>query len=130
MHRRPLAEYDFVAHKANDVVDSVDVTNNAYDLDHEYRDANKGLNLYEWKWKFASDSSWRGDATFDSATEGEAWINAQLKNLRAQGMTNILIQYRVRDIDGPAELETLNITRKTASGWKTSSDTTLRNQGA
>lgn len=130
VHRRPLAEYDFVAHKANDVVDSVDVTNNAYDLDHEYRDANKGLNLYEWKWKFASDSSWRGDATFDSATEGEAWINAQLKNLRAQGMTNILIQYRVRDIDGPAELETLNITRKTASGWETSSDTTLRNQGA
>lgn len=130
VHRRPLAKYDFVAHKVNDVVDSVDITNNAYDLDHEYSDANKGLNLYEWKWKFASDSGWRGDATFDSATDAEAWINSQLKNLREQGMTNILVQYRVRDIDGPAEVETLNITHKTAAGWKSESDTTVRNQGA
>ena len=130
VHRRPLAEYDFVAHKVNDVVDSVDITNNAYDLDHEYSDANKGLNLYEWKWKFASDFGWRGDATFDSATDAEAWINSQLKNLREQGMTNILVQYRVRDIDGPAEVETLNITHKTAAGWKSESDTTVRNQGA
>ena len=130
VHRRPLAEYDFAATKVNDVVDSVHITNKAYDLDHEYSDANKGLNLYEWKWKFASDSGWRGDATFDSATDAEAWINSQLKNLREQGMTNILVQYRVRDIDGPAEVETLNITHKTATGWKSGSDTTVRNQGA
>ena len=130
VHRRPLAEYDFAASKVNDVVDSVKITNKAYDLDHEFHDANKGLNLYEWKWKFASDSGWRGEATFDSASEAESWINSQLTNLREQGTTNILVQYRVRDIDGPAESETLNITHKTAAGWKTESDTTVRNQGA
>lgn len=130
VHRRPLAEYDFAATKVNDVVDSVNITNRAYDLDHEFRDANKGLNLYEWKWKFAGDSGWRGEATFDSASEAESWINSQLTNLREQGTTNILVQYRVRDIDGSAEAETLNITHKTAAGWKTESDTTVRNQGA
>ena len=130
VHRRPLAEYDFAATKVNDVVDSVHITNKAYDLDHEFHDANKGLNLYEWKWKFAGDSGWRGEATFDSASEAESRINSQLTNLREQGTTNILVQYRVRDIDGPAEVETLNITHKTAAGWKSESDTTVRNQGA
>lgn len=130
VHRRPLAEYDFTSHKINDVVDSVDITNHAYDLDHEFRDAHKGLNLYEWKWKFASDAGWRGNATFDSASDAEEWINSQLRDLRSQGMTNILVQYRVRDIDGLAEKETLNITRKVGNSWQTVSDTTVRNQGA
>ena len=37
---------------------------------------------------------------------------------------------KCRTDDGPAEVETLNITHKTAAGWKSESDTTVRNQGA
>lgn len=129
VHRRPLAEFDFVAHKVNDVVDEIDITNNAYDLDHEYSDADKGLNLYEWKWKFANDPSWRGEATFTSATEAEQWINEQLTGLRSMGMDNIIVQYRVRDIDGMAESETADVTHKTDSGWVTTSETAVRNIG-
>lgn len=129
VHRRPLAEFDFVAHKVNDVVDEIDITNKAYDLDHEYSDADKGLNLYEWKWKFANDSSWRGEATFTSATEAEQWINDQLTGLRSMGMDNIIVQYRVRDIDGMAESETVNVTHKTGSAWTTTSETAVRNIG-
>lgn len=129
VHRRPLAEFDFVAHKVNDVVDEIDITNNAYDLDHEYSDTHKGLNLYEWKWKFVNDASWRGDATFTSATEAEQWINEQLTGLRSLGMDNIIVQYRVRDIDGMAESETVNVTHKTGSGWTTTSETAVRNIG-
>lgn len=130
VHRRPMAEYDFIARKVNDIVDEVDVTNHAYDLDHSITHAQKGLNLFEWKWKFASDQTWRGEGLFDTAAAGEAWINEQLTGLRAMGMDNILIQYRVRDIDGPAEKETVPITRKGADGrWFTSEETTVRNQG-
>ena len=129
VHRRPLAEFDFVAHKINDVVDEIDITNNAYDLDHQYSDADKGLNLYEWKWKFANDSSWRGEATFTDASEAEQWINDQLVGLRSLGMDNIIVQYRVRDIDGMAESETVDVTHKTDSGWATSSETAVRNIG-
>lgn len=130
VHRRPFAEFDFVAKKVNDIVDEIDITNNAYDLDHQYSDGNLGLNLFEWSWRFASDSSWRGSATFSSASEGEQWINSQLVGLRNLGMDNIIVQYRVRDIDGPAESETINITRKVGSNWVTSEETTVRNQGA
>lgn len=130
VHRRPLAEFDFVAKKVNDIVDEVDITNNAYDLDHQYSDKNLGLNLFEWSWRFASDSSWRGNATFSSASEGEQWINSQLVGLRNLGMDNIIVQYRVRDIDGPAEEETINITHKVGSDWVTSGETAVRNQGA
>lgn len=129
VHRRPLAEFDFVAKKVNDIVDEVDITSNAYDLDHQYSDKNLGLNLFEWSWKFASDSNWRGNATFSSAAEGEQWINSQLVGLRNLGMDNIIVQYRVRDIDGPAEEETLNVTHKVGSGWVTSEETAVRNQG-
>lgn len=130
VHRRPLAEFDFVAKKVNGIVDEVDITDNAYDLDHQYSDKNLGLNLFEWSWKFASDSNWRGSATFSSASEGEQWINSQLVGLRNLGMDNIIVQYRVRDIDGPAEEETLNVTHKVGSSWVTSEETAVRNQGA
>lgn len=129
VHRRPLANYSFTAQKTNGIISKITIKNEAYDLDHEFNRADKGLNLYEWKWKFADDDGWRGEGLFTDAKTAEDWINSQLVNLDAQSQSNILIQYRVRDVDGYLELETVKETVKSGSGWKTQTKQYAMNQG-
>lgn len=130
VHRRPLANFSFEAHKVNGIVNSITINNEAYDLDHEFNRADKGLNLYEWKWKFASDDGWRGEGLFTDPDTAEAWINSQLVNLDSKSNTNILLQYRVRDVDGYLEAEDVTETVKTGSGWTTQTNKYAMNQGA
>lgn len=129
VHRRPLAEYSFSVQKNNQIVNRITIRNRAYDLDHEWSRADKGLNLFEWKWKFASDDGWRGSGLFTNAKTAEDWINSQLVDLNYMGQSNILIQYRVRDIDGYPGVETIRETVRSGSGWTTQSKQYAMNQG-
>lgn len=129
VHRRPLANFTFTAQKTNEIVSSITVKNQAYDLDHEFNRADKGLNLFEWKWKFAGDDGWRGEGLFTDAKTAEDWINSQLVNLNTQSNENILIQYRVRDVDGYLKLETIDETVRSGNGWTTQTKQYALNQG-
>lgn len=106
VHRRPLAEFDFTAHMSDtEELEGITVFNDAYDLDH-YEAGNpkshptRGLQQYEWTWQLADDPSTKTTAMFTDASVGQKWINEQLASIEYDSTTNVLISYRVRDIDG------------------------------
>lgn len=106
VHRRPLAEFDFTAHMSDtEELEGITVFNDAYDLDH-YEAGNpkshptRGLQQYEWTWQLADDPSTKTTAMFTDVSVGQKWINEQLASIEYDSTTNVLISYRVRDIDG------------------------------
>lgn len=106
VHRRPIAEFEAHPHlTATSELTGVDVINKAYDLDH-YEAGNplshktKGLQMYEWTWQLAEDPTSKVTATFIDADEAENWINDQLAHVVYNSNTDIILSYRVRDIDG------------------------------
>lgn len=88
-----------------DGLEGIDVTNDAYDLDH-YEAGNpeshptRGLQQYEWTWQLAEDPTTLTSASFTDPDAGQKWINEQLASIAYDSTTNVLISYRVRDIDG------------------------------
>lgn len=106
VHRRPVAAFDFIAHMSDtDELEGIDITNDAYDLDH-YEAGNpeshptRGLQQYEWTWQLAEDPTTLTSASFTDPDAGQKWINEQLASIAYDSTTNVLISYRVRDIDG------------------------------
>lgn len=106
VHRRPIADYNFNAKLSpTSELQGVTVANAAYDLDH-YEPGNpisredKGLQMYEWTYQLAGNNASKKTALFRNAADGEAWINAELAKIAYNSQTEVLISYRVRDIDG------------------------------
>lgn len=118
VHRRPLAEFDFTAHMSpTEELTGIDITDAAYDLDH-YESGNpkshptKGLQMYEWTWQLADDPSSKKTATFTDVNVAQQWINEQLASIKYDSTTNVLVSYRVRDIDGVEEEQTVVYTHQ------------------
>lgn len=106
VHRRPIADYEFDAKLSpTSELQGITVANAAYDLDH-YEPGNpisredKGLQMYEWTYQLAGNNASKKTALFRNAADGEAWINAELAKIAYNSQTEVLISYRVRDIDG------------------------------
>ena len=106
VHRRPIADYNFNAKLSpTSELQGITVANAAYDLDH-YEPGNpisredKGLQMYEWTYQLAGNNASKKTALFRNAADGEAWINAELAKIAYNSQTEVLISYRVRDIDG------------------------------
>lgn len=106
VHRRPIADYNFDAKLSpTSELQGITVANAAYDLDH-YEPGNpisredKGLQMYEWTYQLAGNNASKKTALFRNAADGEAWINAELAKIAYNSQTEVLISYRVRDIDG------------------------------
>lgn len=106
VHRRPIADFSVITRLTpQGAIESITVTDMAYDLDH-YEPGNpasrpdKGLQRFEWSWQLTNDTTQHGAATFSTAADGVAWINAQLAAIDYKSDTNVLITYRVQDIDG------------------------------
>lgn len=118
VHRRPLAEFDFKAHMTDTAeLTGIDITNMAYDLDHyevgnPKSRADKGLQMYEWTYQSANDASTKKTRLFTDAKLAEQWINQQLAAIHYDSNTNVLVSYRVRDIDGVEVKEKATYTYK------------------
>lgn len=118
VHRRPLAEFNFTAHMSpTEELTGIDITDAAYDLDH-YESGNpkshptKGLQMYEWTWQLANDPSSKKTATFTDVNVAQQWINEQLASIKYDSTTNVLVSYRVRDIDGVEKEQTVVYTHQ------------------
>ncbi len=106
VHRRPLAEYSFNASiSATNELQGIVVTNDAYDLDH-YEVGNpksredRGLQMYEWSYQLTNVPNSKKTALFMDAQDGEDWLNRELASIAYNSQSEVVISYRVRDIDG------------------------------
>lgn len=68
VHRRPIADFLAWGSLVNSTTKSLNLTNYAYDLDHQFK-ANKGIVSTEWKWKYENGTTW-SDGFPSTVTQG------------------------------------------------------------
>lgn len=134
VHRKPIADFSISASMQGNRIQSIRISSNAYDLDHNISDRQKkGLEQYKWGY-LTEGGYWVFKEFLDEAT-GVQWINNMVSNATASWINgsgsrrNILVSYAVRDYDGENLIESIPITTGSTNNWSTSNRSVTHKNG-